>query len=265
MSQYLRFCLCAVVLLSLTNCAGTKAPKFSKVDIPESPNISAKSLTISPQESGEEYLLQFGDEFDIKFYYAPELNEKNIRIRPDGKISLQLIDEIQAAGLTPSELEEELKVAYSKTLRKPEIAVIVKQFASSKVFVGGEVNSPGIVPISGRLTSTQAIFKAGGFKETANHKNVIIISRSPENIPVARKVNLKKVFSGKVPENDTVLRPFDIVIVPKTFIAKANKYMDQYIRQMIPGTLSAGFNYFVGKTRTSDRNSREAEVPSSQF
>lgn len=70
-----------------------------------------------------------------------------------------MIDELKAEGLTPSELDSILTEKYSKTLRHPEVAVIVKEFAGQKVYIGGEVNSPGLIPISGKLTSLQAFFK----------------------------------------------------------------------------------------------------------
>ena len=241
--------LFVLALLGLISCANMNSSR--SIDLTASKAV--KSLT---RETNSEYTLQTGDVIDIKFFYNPKLNEL-VTIRPDGKISLQLVDEVLAVGLTPAELDRILTEKYTKVIRQPEVAVIVKEFVGQQVYVGGEVKVPGVIPISGKLTALQAIFQAGGFRETAHPASVVIISMNMEMKPVARKINIKKIISGKAPEKDNFLRPFDIVYVPKTFIAKADRFVDQYIRKMIPGTLSAGFSYFVGKQRTSDRSIRE--------
>lgn len=196
------------------------------------------------KSSNDEYTLQAGDVMDIKFYYNPELNEL-LPIRPDGKISLQLIDEVDAAGLQPSELERVLTEKYSVIFHQPEIAVIVKEFAGQKVYVGGEVISPSVIPVNRNTTVLQAILNAGGFKESAALESIIIISRGAENQPVVRKVNLGKALSGESPGNDIFLMPFDIVYIPKSFIANANKFVDQYINKIVPDFITAGFSYSI--------------------
>jgi len=99
-------------------------------------------------ETGETccYIIQAGDQLDIKFFYNPELND-SVTVRPDGKISLQLVDEVQAAGQTPAQLDDFLTEKYAKELRKPVITVIVKSFASQRVYVGGEVNRQVLWPL----------------------------------------------------------------------------------------------------------------------
>lgn len=197
--------------------------------------------------AGTDYVMQPGDVLDVKFYYTPELNER-VTIRPDGKISLQLVEEIKAAGLTPAELDAILVEKYSRILQQPEITVIMREFAGQKVYIGGEVATPKTVSLSGEMTALQAILNAGGLKETAYSKSVVIISKGPKNTPVARMVDLSGVITGEAPENDVVLRPFDIVYVPKTFIAELNKFVEQYIKNMIPGTLTGGFYYTTQHT-----------------
>ncbi len=205
------------------------------------------------KEPVSEYILQIGDVVDVKFYYNSKLNEL-VEIRPDGRISLQLIDEVMAYGLTSSELDRTLTEKYSKLIVKPEVAIIVKKFIGQQVYVGGEVKKPGVIPITGKMTTLQAIYQAGGFSEAAHSASVVIISRNQENIPVSRTVNIKKIISGKVSGMDDSLSPFDVVYVPKSFIAKANRFVDQYVRQMIPVTLNAGFNYVRGKQHIVNEN-----------
>ena len=251
MIKYIIYPLSAIVLLCVISCANMNSSANIDFSTSEVDTISAKETKI-------DYILQPGDNLDIKYFYNSELNE-TVVIRLDGKISLQLIGELTAAGLTPLELNSVIIEKYTGLLRKPEITVIVKEFEEEKIYVGGEVERPGAFSLtSGNTTVLQSIFNAGGFRETSDPGSVIIVSRGPENMPVTRKVNLKQVLSGKAPGKDILLQPFDIVYVPKTFIAKANKSVEQYIKDMIPVTLTAGFSYFVGKSRTTDRSTREA-------
>jgi polysaccharide biosynthesis/export protein len=90
---------------------------------------------------------------------------------------------VKAAGLRPAELEDALRAQYAKTLHQPEIAVIVKNFVNQNVYIGGEVQPPGLIPLSGRLTALQAVLQAGGLKDAAYLKRVIVISKGPDNPP----------------------------------------------------------------------------------
>ena len=90
------------------------------------------------------YYLQPGDIIDVKFFKNPELNE-NVIVRPDGRVALQLIDEIDVAGLSPPQLETLLNEKYTPYLKIPMASVFIKSFGGQKVYVGGQVNSPGIV------------------------------------------------------------------------------------------------------------------------
>jgi protein involved in polysaccharide export with SLBB domain len=179
-----------------------------------------------------DYLLRPGDLIEIKFFYHPELNEK-LMIGPDGKISLQLIDEVLAAGLTSSQLDEVLTKQYAKYLENYSISVIVREYSALKVYVGGEVVKPQFVSLQGNMTALQSIFAAQGFKETAKPENVILLRKGPDNKPEAMAIDLRAVMSGEQVENDIYLRPSDIVYVPKTTIAKAGKFVDQYVRRVL--------------------------------
>lgn len=241
MNKHLNYLLFCSLLSILMGCAST--PPVSLSDSNGSPVVAGHNL-----ESNRDYVLQVGDVLEIKFYYDAKLNETVI-IRPDGKISLQLIGEVTAAEQTPSELNRVILNRYSKFLRDPEVTVIVKDFGGQKVYVGGEVTMPGVIPLKGRSTVLQAILNAGGFKETAHEGNVIVISRGPNDTSVARKVDLSDVITGKVDGKDVLVKPFDVIYVPKTVVAEVNKFVDQYIRKVIPVDLTAGFSYGIFKNR----------------
>ncbi len=207
------------------------------------------ALTTSRSTEPAPYFIQSGDQLDIKFFYNPELNE-TLTVRPDGKISLQLVDEVQAAGLKPSELDDVLTKKYAYELKKPMITVIVRSFGGQRIFVGGEVNRQGLITIAGNMTPLQAVLNAGGFKETANPESAIIIRKGPGNRPVPINMNLEDAMQGKSGTADFLLQPDDIVYVPKSAIAKANKFVNQYIEQLLLFRgVSLGFTYQTNRYR----------------
>lgn len=188
---------------------------------------------------GPEYRVQVGDRLEIKFFYSPELNEQVI-VRPDGRISLQLIPDIAAADLTLTTLTKQLTERYAADLNQPRVTVIVREFGTQRVFVDGEVGTPGMVPILGQMTALQAISQAGGLKDTARSTEVIVIRRGPGDAPVAFKVDLKKARDGGDLAQDVTLAPLDIIYVPRSRIANVNLFVDQYIRKVLP------FDWVVG-------------------
>jgi len=224
--------------LILAGCAG-----YNKTSVPD----------INPmvyKEGQGDYFLQPGDTLDIKFLYNPELNE-NVTIRPDGKISLQMIDETRAGGLTPAQLNEALTKSYSSQLKQPRITVIVKSFGGQRIYVGGEVTTPQALTVIGKVDALQAIMNAGGFKPDAKPSSVMIISKGPDNRPVARKVDLKNVLNGAPSTEDFTLKPFDVVYVPKTELATADEFM-AHIYNFIPRNIYLGFSYELHNAPTKN-------------
>ena len=158
------------------------------------------------------YVIQTGDTLDIKLFYNPELNE-TVSVRPDGKISLQLVDDVQAAGLSPSQLDKFLTEKYSLELKKPVVTVIVKSFAGQRIYVGGEVNKEGLIDLPPGMTPLQAVINAGGFRETAKPEGAIIIRKGPDNRSIPMRVDLKKAFSGEDGRADVKLEPYDLMLL----------------------------------------------------
>lgn len=219
-----------LVLLFLTGCA----------PVVKNPTpLSQHSIQTSPYTE-QEYRIQVGDQLDIKFFYSPKLNEQ-VTVRPDGRISLQLVREIMTAGLTPSELTDLLTKKYAKELKMPEVTVIVRSFGGHKIYVDGEVTKPGMFSLIGFMTVFQAISNAGGMKDSARMSEVVLIRRGTDNKPLTLQVNAQKVIDDTDMSQDIALKPFDIVYVPKSPIANVNVWVDQYIRKNIP--VSTGLGY----------------------
>jgi polysaccharide biosynthesis/export protein len=215
--------LVAVLLVCLVGC-GT----VHQEGVPD----GLKFAELPPKSHGmPEYRIHPGDQLDIKFFYNPELNVA-IPVRPDGKIALSLIGEVEAAGFQPSELVAELKKRYTRELRNPEITVIVKSFSVQQVFVDGEVEHPGQIELLSGLSTWQAIIKAGGFKNTAARDSVIVIRHGDHNQPIPYRIDLK---SNSLDQDSASfqLQPFDVVFVPKTWIAEADKFVAQYVQDLL--------------------------------
>jgi protein involved in polysaccharide export with SLBB domain len=179
-----------------------------------------------------DYRLRPGDEIEVKFFYHSDLNEK-LGIGPDGKISLQLIDEVLAAGLTGSQLDDLLTKEFDKHLENFDITVIVREYSGLKVYVGGEVVRPTYLSLQGNMTVLQSIFEAQGFKTSAKLENVLLVRKGPENRPEAMVIDIASVISGEQLENDIYLKPSDIVYVPKTWVARAGDFVDAYLRRLL--------------------------------
>ena len=188
-----------------------------------------------------------------RFFYNPELNE-TVTVRPDGKISLQLVDEIQAAGLAPTALDKVLTEKYAYELKKPDITVIVRSFSAQSVYVGGEVNRQGLIDLRAGMTPLQAVLNAGGFSETALPEGAIIIRKGPEKQPIPIPVDLTDALHGTGPAAMMQLQPYDVVYVPKSAIAKANKFVQQYIEDLLLFRgVSLGFSYELHAAPTTTK------------
>jgi len=136
-----------------------------------------------------------------------------VPVRRDGKISLPLVDEIHAAGLTPLQLKEKLTLRLKEFIDNPNVSVIVTQANSQKVYVSGEVRTPGVYPLRGETTLLQVIPMAGGFTEWSDQKKVLII-RKEGGKDKRIVVNYKKIVSGEDMSYNIILEPGDTIIVP---------------------------------------------------
>jgi protein involved in polysaccharide export with SLBB domain len=195
--------------------------------------------TIAPPVP-REYRIAHGDKINIKLFYNPDLNQE-VTVRPDGKISLLLVHDVNAAGLTPTELTNQLTESYGKYLQQPEVAVIVNAFGSQRLFVGGEVGYPGVRDLVGPTTVLQAVAMAGGFKDTARLDEIIVIRRDENNKPVTIALDALKAMKGIDLSQDIYLQPYDLVLVPKSDIAN----VDVWVQQYFTGTVGQAAQFLI--------------------
>lgn len=165
-----------------------------------------------PGLSNEEYHLGPGDKLRIEVYKDEQLSQ-SVQVRPDGKITLPLIGDLNAASQTPIELRDVITASLKEYITNPTVTVIVVEALASQVYVMGEVTHPGTMQLHGPTTILQALAMAGGFKEFANTKDVKVLrpkggSDSIETI----RFNYKDVINGDA--KPFYLRSGDTVIVP---------------------------------------------------
>ena len=164
---------------------------------------------------------------------APELN-RSVAVQPDGRISLPLIAPVMAADRSLVQLEAALGQAYASQLVRPQIQVDVKTATPLRVFVAGEVQKPGVYDMPGDINALQAVVMAGGFTTLARSGKVVIIRRGPGGRPMARTANLHRAIFAAADTDAVPLRRFDIIYVPRSGIANAGLFVQQYIRDVIP-------------------------------
>lgn len=162
---------------------------------------------------GQGYQIQPGDTLDITFFYTPEYNASSVPVRPDGKIQLSLVGDFPIAGMTPDQAATELKKVYTKELKNPDLAVIVKTFGASAVVVQGEVKTPAQIPLIGNATLLQVLSQAGGFLPTADIRNITVVRHSTGAKPLITVVNLQAALDGTQPANDIPMLPGDVIFV----------------------------------------------------
>lgn len=202
---------------------------------------------VAGSASPPSYRLEAGDQIEIRFFYNPELNEK-VDIRPDGKISMPLVGQVQAAGETVESLTSRLTGLYKPILKQAELTVQVRSFVGRKFIVGGDVQRPGVFPLIGSQTVLGAIMEAGGLKSTSKRDRVILVRRSPAGTPETIEISLKRQGT-KLPGLALMeIQPYDMVLVDESGVAKANRFVEQNITKMLPVVLTTGFTYLFGGT-----------------
>ena len=195
-------------------------------------------------EQPPDYLLGPGDKLHVQFLLTPELSE-DTTIGPDGTIGLRSAGRVRAEGQTTAQLEAAIAGSTRQLLRSPVVSVSVADAVSALVYVGGSVTKPGAYPITGRRGVLEAISLANGLLPEAREDEVVLIRRNPQNRPMLRTVNVQDFVSTAATPGDVPLYAGDIIFVPRTRVAEAGLWVDQYINKLIP--FSRNFGYSINK------------------
>ena len=159
-----------------------------------------------------DYVIGNDDVLTVVFWREPDVSG-DVVVRPDGMISLPLINEVKAAGQTPDQLRAQIQELAAKYLTEPNVTIVVKQINSRKVFITGMVNKIGSFPLTGPTTVLQLISMAGGLQDFAKEENIVVV-RNERGQSKAYKFNYKDVTKGRRLEQNILLQPGDTVLVP---------------------------------------------------
>jgi polysaccharide export outer membrane protein len=182
-------------------------PLVAPVPPPATPPPATPALEIPPG-----YTIGADDVLNVMFWRDKEMTA-DVVVRPDGRITLPLVNDVIAAGLTPEQLRDRVRTEASKFVEEPSVTVVVKQINSRRVFITGMVGKPGAYPMTRAITVLQLISLAGGLDEFANAKKVVIM-RNEGGRQVAMKFNYADVRQGKNLEQNIELQAGDTVVVP---------------------------------------------------
>lgn len=234
----------ALAGFTLASCAAPSIPQYDVMGRWQPPQQPAEqAFNNIPYATWTDYEPDYrfypGDEVEVAVPSAPELT-KTLIVQPDGRITLPLVGPVMAADRTIGDLQGAIAQAYSAQLLRPHVEVSAKA-APLKVFVGGEVGNPGVIDLSGDGDALRAIIQAGGFKPGADATSVYIVRRGPNGLGMVRRADLLRGLQHA--QADLVpLRRFDVVYVPRSGVADAGLFMQQYFRDMLP----IQFSYALG-------------------
>lgn len=206
------FCILAVPVFVCAQQAGLGADKAEKKPAPPKAELQAKKATA--QVAADSGIYVIGPEDVLYIYVWKEENlSRSVPVRMDGMISIPLVDDIMAAGLTPLQLKEVLLAKLREFVDTPDVTVIVTEANSYKIYVQGEVRTPGVIRLRTETSLVQAIILAGGFTDWADKKKITILRKEGGKESRIR-VNYKKIIDGDEGAQDIILKSGDIIIVP---------------------------------------------------
>jgi polysaccharide biosynthesis/export protein len=202
------------IVLAVTLCAAaTVAQENSKSANAPDTTPGAKPTASQQSPADADYKIGPQDVLRVDVWKEPDISRTAIPVRPDGKISLPLLNDIQAAGLTSMQLAGVIRDGLTKYITSPQVTVTVTEINSRRVYCQGEFLKPGALVLLPNMTALQAISSCGGFSQFARIKSIYIL-RNEGGKPVQHPFNYKDVIKGKKPEDNIILQPGDVIVVP---------------------------------------------------
>lgn len=223
-----------ILLLAMWGCAGTHS---SRTDLATAANtVTENNVTAEARRAPAtlpEYRISILDELEIRVRYHERLNGV-VKVRPDGRITLEDLGDLAVAGMTPAELDSVITILYGPLIHEPEVTVIVRSFANLSLYVAGEVRDPGIIEMKPQMTVLQAVAAARGPLRGAKMSSVIILRRDTAGAIKPIRLDLTSAVLKNATYQDMPVQPEDIIFVPKTFIASVNNFLTQVYDGLFP-------------------------------
>jgi len=200
----------AIVLLAFAASAASQDVRQSDLLSTVTPAAGAPVPVVAAVPS--DYVIGADDVLSVIYWREKDMSA-DVTVRPDGKVALPLLNDLQAAGLTPEAFRDRVIEAARRFVEDPNPTVMVKEINSRRVFITGQVEKPGPYPLNNTMTVLQLISTAGGLKEFARGKNISVI-RFEDGQQVVHGFNYQEALSRKNLERNITLRPGDTVLVP---------------------------------------------------
>jgi polysaccharide export outer membrane protein len=194
------------------------------------------------------YRIGPGDELEVKFFFAPELNDR-MTVRPDGKISIMFAQDIQASGLTAEELAADIRAVLAPHVKQLDLVVIIRSFASQRAYVGGEVSKAGPIALTGNETLLQVLATAG-WTTPAGDKKIVVVRRDASGTEKIYPVDIAQLENGTDMAQNIIIQSGDMILVPPSDAIAADRWIDQNIRQMVPVNMGVGAAYNINSNPT---------------
>lgn len=201
-----------IVAVLLAAAIPLQAKQDEKKHPSEANATATQSTTKKPATDDPNYIIGAQDVLDISVWKEPELT-RAVPVRPDGKISMPLLNDVQAAGRTPLQLAADITAGLKKFVTDPQVTVIVTTINSQRVFILGEVNRAGAYPLLPDMTVLQALSSAGGFTIYANLKKIYLL-RVENGKQVKHPFNYKDVLAGKAADQNIFVKAGDTIVIP---------------------------------------------------
>lgn len=173
----------------------------------------AQVVVRSEDDAPNAYAIGVGDVVEISVWKNPELSV-TVPVRPDGRISLPLLGDIQASGMTPLALKDELSLKFREFVTAPSVSVVIKEINSRKVYVTGEVATPGAYDLQPRAKLMQVMAMAGGLTPYAKGRVVVLRDSKDGSADKRYEIEINTIISGRRPEDNIILQPGDTLIFP---------------------------------------------------
>ena len=181
-----------------------KATELPSADVP-----STHVANVRP----DTYIIGVGDVLDVNVWKEPELSHP-LPVRPDGMITMPLIGELKAVGLTPLQLQDQIANGLAKVMSEPQVTVMVASVNSMSFNIMGQVNRPGYYPITRPITILDAIALSGGFRDFAKQSKIYVLRTAPDGKQEQLKFNYKQVIKGKNMAQNIMLQAHDTLVIP---------------------------------------------------
>jgi len=193
--------------------SGTANAASPMASAPSEKQVVAPAVGPGGRPHDDSFVIGADDVLAVNIWKEPEIS-RAVPVRSDGKISLPLVGEVQAAGQTPRQLEQEIAKKLQSYISEPEVTVIVQQINSQKYNILGQVTRPGSYPLTNALTVLDAIAVAGGFRDFAKKKSIYVLRQNSDGGQSRMPFNYSDVIKGKNRAQNVKLQPRDTIVVP---------------------------------------------------